>query len=274
MKKIITLCALSLSLGLSAQIAAYKLSPTNVTVTTATITNGYNLQLYTAVNGISTDKIKFVNNSASTQTYSAKRFFVSQSPALSVDPSGTITPNTYFCFGQTCFGDNVDTVDPPNYTILNAGEDSQTTYTTSSTIAQPCVLYLQEGAALGNYTVRYKIFNVNNPLDTLSFNAVYNAVTPVGIKTNEEKLDAISELYPNPNSNGSAISFDLNSDQDLKFQIYNSLGSLVYNINKQKYTAGKNKLNMEGSSLSNGVYLITITGDADKVTTKRLIINR
>jgi hypothetical protein len=263
MKKIITYCIIGLSLGASAQIAAYRLNP-NSGVVTATITNGFNMQMYTASDAIESEKIKFVNMSASTQTYNMQRSFVTQSTPLFTDGNANNKPNSYFCFGTQCFGSNVSIADPSNYTILTPGADSQTS-------GFPVSIYLSEAPALGYYVVRYKIFNVNNPNDTLSFNAVYNTQI-VGIQS-FEKLDDVSELYPNPNTGSSAISFDLSKDEDLKFQVYNSLGSLVYNGTKQKYPAGKNKLALDPSVLSNGVYFVTISSNTGK-TTKRLIVSK
>jgi len=118
--------------------------------------------------------------------------------------------------------------------------------------------------------VGYKIFNINNPNDTLAFKVEYNTFD-VGFKNIENKA-LVSELYPNPN-NGSSILFDLNRDEDLKFQVYNSLGTLVYSSNTQKYNAGKNKLGLDGSALNNGIYFVSIISNSGKAT-KRLIINR
>lgn len=263
MKKLFTFFASVLSLGAFAQssITAYKLS--NNYMVTATITNGSNLQLYTSTGSIEDTKFKFKNNSASTQTYNISRSFVAQTPALFTDGSSS-TPNSYFCFGQTCFGSNVAVAPPSDYTILNAGDDSQTG-------GQPASFYLAEGSSIGYYVVHYKIFNVNNPNDTLGFNAIYNSAD-VGIRSNSNSLAGLSDLYPNPNP-GAVVSFDLAKDDELKFQVYNSLGSLVYSAPKQKYAAGRNKLSFESAGLSNGVYFVTVTGNTGK-TTKRLVVNK
>lgn len=263
MKKLFTLLAFGISLASFAQssLTAYKLS--NTYVVTGTITNGANLQFYTSTGAIEDTKFKFKNNSASTQTYNVIRSFVAQNPTLFADGSAS-TPNSYFCFGQTCFGSNVFTAPSSDYTILNAGDDSQTG-------GQPASFYLAEGSSIGYYVVHYRIFNVNNPNDTLGFNAIYNT-SDVGIRSNSNSLAGLSELYPNPNP-GAAISFDLTKDDELKFQVYNSLGSLVYTAPKQKYVAGKNKLSFDSASLSNGVYFVTVTGNTGK-TTKRLVVNK
>ena len=265
MKKLFTFCISLLSVGMYSQasLLAYEISSqTGNTITS--ISNGSNLQLYTSADNITGARIKFINTSAATHTYNMMRTFVTEQPVL--DKTGDIDakPNSYFCFGIFCFGSDINTADPTNYTVLNAGQTSEPN--------NPAYIYVSEGSAKGYYVIRYKIFNVNNPNDTLSFNAVYN--NPVGIKSiNKDALSGISELYPNPTS-GSAVSFDLAKDDELKFQVYNSLGSPVYASNKQKYSAGKNKLALDASSLSNGVYFVTITDNNAAKITKRLVVNK
>jgi hypothetical protein len=265
MKKLITLCISLFSVGMYAQsLSAYVIS-TQSGANTATLTNGYNLQLYTSSNNILGNAIKFKNNSATTHTYNMSRSFVTQIPMLDVSGDPDAKPNAYFCCGITCFPSSVNAGDPLNYTILGPGDDSQTAQ-------YPAHIYLSEATALGYYVIHYKIFNVNDANDTLSFNAVYNG--PVGIKDfNKDVLTGVSELYPNPTS-GSAVSFDLAKDDELKFQVYNSLGSLVYTGSKQKYSAGKNKLAFDAASLSNGVYLVTISDNNSAKITKRLVVNK
>jgi hypothetical protein len=265
MKKLFTFCITLLSAGLSAQqsLSAYHISSQSG-ATLEAISNGGSMQLTTTPNNILGARIKFINNSATTHTYNMMRTFVTEQPTL--DKTGDIDakPNSYFCFGIFCFGSDINTADPSNYTVLNAGQSSEPN--------NPAYVYVSEGSSKGYYVIRYKIFNINNPNDTLVFNAVYNG--PVGIKSiDNEVLSGISELYPNPTS-GSSVSFDLAKDDELKFQVYNSLGSLVINGNKQKYSAGKNKLAFDASALSNGVYLVTISNNNSAKITKRLVVNK
>lgn len=266
MKKLFTCFIISLTLGLSAQtpsFAVYEINSQNGSIT-STLTNGYLLQLTTSPDNIEETKFKIKNISAVSHTYNIVRSFSFQTVPLDVSGDSNIKPNSYFCFGQLCFGSNVSTADPSNYTVLGAGQDSQTS-------GQPASFYLSETSNANYYVVRYKVYNVMDANDTTTFFAVYNS--PVGIKALDNKADLVSEIYPNPNTNGSAISFDLNKDDELKFQVYNTLGSLVYSTGKQKYAAGKNKLALDCSTLNNGVYFITISSNTAK-TTKRLVINK
>jgi hypothetical protein len=267
MKKLITCCVSLLSVGMYAQsLSAYVISSQSG-ANTATITNGTNLQLYTTESNILGKRIKFINNSAITHTYNMSRQFVTETPTLDKSGDGNIKPNAYFCFGIFCFGSNIDAADATNYTILAPGKSSE-----DPADPKPAYIYLSEAQTKGYYVIHYKIFDVNNPNDSLGFNAVYN--NPVGMKDlGNNVLTGISELYPNPTS-GSAVSFDLAKDDELKFQVYNSLGSLVYAGSKQKYSAGKNKLAFDAASLSNGVYFVTISDNNSAKITKRLVVNK
>jgi hypothetical protein len=265
MKKLFTFCISLFSVGMYAQSLSAWVISTQSGANTATITNGYNLQLYTTADNILGKRIKFKNNSATTHTYNMSRSFVTEIPTLDKSGDVNIKPNAYFCFGIFCFGSNIDVADQTNYTILSPGQDSEGS-------GNPAYIYLSEAPTTGYYVIRYKIFDVNNPNDSLSFNAIYNG--PVGIRDlNNDVLAGISELYPNPTS-GSAVSFDLAKDEELKFQVYNSLGSLVYSGSKQKYSAGKNKLALDAASLSNGVYFVTISDNNSAKITKRLVVNK
>jgi hypothetical protein len=279
MKKIFTLLCLAVSAGSFAQ--SFALYRTNITTNaiTQTITNGGGYVEATAAgdpqhpSALLEDRILIKNTSAVTHTYSVTRTIVSQNPTLILDGS-TNTPNTYFCFGNTCFGSNVSTADPTNYTPLAA--EGQTTSggidDNSNDNGQPFVIYFSEGNVQGSYVVQYKVFNISDPNDTLAFKVGYNQAS-VGIK-NQGSIasDLISEIYPNPAS-GSKIYFNLGKDDELKFQVYNSLGGLVYTSNKQKFTAGKNLLPVDGADLSSGMYFITISNNTASAT-KRLIISK
>lgn len=280
MKKIITSLFIAASAGFFAQsISVYKIN--NSGAITNTITNGGGYTLATTAGSDSHpsaavyDIILIKNNTSATHTYNVVRTVISQNPALQLDGSQN-RPQSYFCFGYTCFGSDVNTPPSSNdYTIL--GPVGSTTATppadNSQANGQLFAIYIAEGNVQGNYLVQYKLFNVSDPNDTLSFRVGYNRPLVVGIKNLERSADLISDIYPNPAGNTSKIFFDLGKDDELKFQVYNSLGSLVASSDKQKYAAGRNQLPVDASELNTGVYFITIS-NATSTLTKRLIITK
>ncbi len=81
---------------------------------------------------------------------------------------------------------------------------------------------------------------------------------------NEQVMDAII-AYPNPFSGTTQISFNLSVDQDLTMNLYDFTGRLVDNVTAQTYGAGTNAISYENTSLTPGMYILSIrSGNAVK----------
>lgn len=267
MKKIFTFLLLGVGVSVYAQtFALYKTAP-NGSITN-TITNGGGYTTATTTNSLLEEKVLIKNTSAATHTYNVIRSIVVQNPTLILDGSSN-TPNTYFCFGYQCFGSSVSQPSSSDYTILGPAGSTSEPYDNSKDNGTPFVLYFSEGAQKGHYVVRYKVYNIADAADTIAFTVTYNSET-VGIKT-IQKSDLSFEIFPNPSHDGSAIFITLNKSEELQYQLYNSLGSIVYSNSKQKYSAGKNQLSIGGDALSDGVYFISLSNGQFSATRKLII---
>lgn len=247
------------------------------TLTGVAITNGGGYNTTTKADNLTEEKIVIKNISSSTQTYSVKRSIVYQNPTLILDGSEA-TPQSYFCFGFNCFASDINEPTSTDYTVLQAAGVTYTalvdnlvvTYSDNSKDNEtPFSVYLKEGSVEGEYVVRYKVYNIANANDTIAFTVNYNKT--VGIRKNE-KSDFAFEIYPNPSNGTSKFFINLNKDEELNFKVYNTLGSLVYTGNKQKYSAGKNQLNI-GEELNSGVYFITLS-NGTSTATRRLVVTK
>lgn len=250
---------------LSQSFSVYKIN--NSGMNTATITNGGNLQDVTAPNGTTNTKIKIKNNAATTQTFNVIRSLVFNSPSLYLNGSAA-KPTSYFCFGYSCFTNSVNTASPADYTILLPSGQTSTTFPyadNSVANSQPFSIYLDEGSTIGNYVMRYKVFNVNNPNDTLAFTLSYNA--GVGVKKNENSADFITTVYPNPASAESTLLVQSNQNQQASLFIYNSLGELV-KTNNFSLISGSNDLKFNCAELNAGVYSLVLTTNQGSVVKK------
>lgn len=271
MKKIFTLIALASSVTLFGQsFSVYKTNNSQTTIT-ATITNGYSLADVTSSSAQSKGTFKIVNNSASTTSLNIIRTIVYQAPTLILDGS-TNTPYTYFCFGNTCFPSNVSTAGSSDYTILGAAGSTVAPFDNSKDNAQPFIVYFEEAPTTGNYYVRYKIFNVSNPNDSISFNYKYNEFPGIGINENVNTIESVSDVFPNPSNNAVNFSLQLKKESDVKVEVFNSLGSLVYTTTESR-SVGKNKLSFDCSKYNSGLYFVTISAGESKIT-KRLVISK
>jgi hypothetical protein len=270
MKKIFTLLSLVLVTAAVAQssFSLYKTNNTG-TVNTNTLTHGYSLMETTTPSLTLQDKIKLVNNSATTHSYTVQRSYLFQNPLF--DQSQVKKPFTLFCFGYTCFPATVSSPGPSDYTILNAGDNSNSNGT-------PFILYLYEDSlAIGKYAVKYLVYDVNNPSDSSSFIMRYNDNLTLpnlqGVNNLASTFESVSEIAPNPSNNNASISVVLKQESDLKIQVYNSLGALVYNGPNQKFAQGKHKIPVDCSTYSSGLYFVTLNTSETKVT-KRLVVNK
>lgn len=236
------------------------------------VSNGTIINETTAANNESIITIKLKNTSASTQTYTVKRTIQYNVPTLDVSGNPS-TPETYFCFGFACFGNNVNEPTSDDYTILLAAGQTATTlpYSDDSDLnGTPFKIYLKEGSSTGKYFVYYKVYNVNNANDSISFTVKYNEF--LGVNSVQGPIESVSEIHPNPTTTSAYLAISLKHEAEVKANVYNVLGALV-SSSSQKYSPGKHKLFLDCKSLNNGLYFIKITS-GESVTTKRLIIDK
>jgi flagellar hook assembly protein FlgD len=100
--------------------------------------------------------------------------------------------------------------------------------------------------------------------------------TSVSITSSTQEIADLKyslNIYPNPTSNLSEISFSLEEGNSVKMEVYNSLGSLVYSENAGVLNQGKQRMSFNGSNLNNGLYFINLT-IGNEVISKRLILSK
>ncbi|MGZ3883265.1 MAG: T9SS type A sorting domain-containing protein [Bacteroidia bacterium] len=274
MKKIFTFLFCS-GLGLTGfsqtpSISAFLTNPLNNP--TYTITNGGTVnQITTASAADVSFKVLLKNTSATTHTYTVHRSIVFNAPTMDVSGANAPAPYTYFCFGASCFPDNVNT--PPtssDYTILGPAGSTSAPYDNNYQNSQQFYIYITEAAAQGKYFIRYKLQNVTNSNDTLSFTVKYNEDLPVNELS--QAIESV-DVYPNPSSSNAFVSVDMKAENDVRIQVYNSLGSIIYTAPVQKYAAGKHKLSIDCSNYNTGLYFISVTAGENKIT-KRFLLNK
>jgi hypothetical protein len=193
-----------------------------------------------------------MNVSGSSQTYKAVRYDLTLN-------SGAVA---YYCFAGTCYGPS--TIISPDQLTLSAGQSaSQLSGNYNMLVAD-----LDEGPNVGLSVIKYTFFNIANSADSVQLTVRYNG-GPTSIKENIINLQQVN-LSPNPASQLSVLKIKSADNSNAKISIYNSLGALVMteavDINK-----GENKINLQLSSLNNGIYFVNIENETGKIT-KKLII--
>jgi hypothetical protein len=80
-----------------------------------------------------------------------------------------------------------------------------------------------------------------------------------GIGLTGIEMNSISksiEIYPNPMSDQTTVSFSLDQAQTVEFRLFNSLGSVVYQSGSMEYSAGKHNFVVGSTGLNSGIYFL------------------
>lgn len=115
--------------------------------------------------------------------------------------------------------------------------------------------------------VRYRVFDQNNPADSVSFTLVYNA-TPAGIPA-YENFSAVGMAYPNPSAG--IFTFDAFSSGLYTVQVCSVNGAL---ISAEASVAGSGKIHIDLSGLPEGVYFCRFISASGIATDRRLVLTR
>jgi hypothetical protein len=282
MKKIFTLLAFVLGTTLFSQTSftVHRMNGLAQTVTVQTIGHGDLITRTVTAAPTATDcgtgtaydhfYIKIINTSSVQTVLTVTRTITLQTPTLTLD-GGNGCRDTYYCFGGLCFGSDVNVAPAANNTTLGASGSTVSPYDNTKQEGIPFVIYLNEGiTTVGQYDVKYTIANTVNASDSLSFTVRYNSF--LNVNENSNVIENVTNVYPSPSSNVANINLTLAQESPVKLQVYNSLGALVYNGLEQKLS-GKNKLSVDCSSFSSGLYFVTISAGDSKIT-KRLVVNK
>ena len=93
-----------------------------------------------------------------------------------------------------------------------------------------------------------------------------------GLQDKPAILDVdVSQNQPNPFSSTSTVYVNLHKASELTMEVTNMMGQVVYRVDAGHATAGLNKLTIDGSQLSNGVYFYTVRAGEAKVTKKMIV---
>jgi hypothetical protein len=100
-----------------------------------------------------------------------------------------------------------------------------------------------------------------------------NDLIPVGVdETLNEQGVTIHNIYPNPMTDQTNISFSLAEGGDVNVSVHDMTGRQIATVNQAKMTAGDHILDWEaGDDIPNGLYFCTIVSNEFKVTQKLML---
>jgi hypothetical protein len=97
-------------------------------------------------------------------------------------------------------------------------------------------------------------------------NAGISASEPSGIAENTANFGL--SVYPNPAENTTFLKIDLNENSDVKVDVYNTMGEVVYNVPSKNLSEGEYIYTIDVNNLAAGVYIIKTTVNNNVQTTK------
>jgi hypothetical protein len=101
---------------------------------------------------------------------------------------------------------------------------------------------------------------------------ILNATSePITLITSAEDIDVAQykfNVYPNPTTDVADVTFSLDTDNAVKMEIYNAMGSIVYTEDATMMKKGNHNITFDGSDLTNGIYFVNLTIGDQSITKK------
>ena len=246
MKKLLLFVSLGIAI---AGVAQNSIQITNMSNSSTIAVNG-TVHIQTSAGNNVNRLFDIKNTSASTQTYVLKRY------------DGTLNSGAaaYFCFAGSCFGPGTVV---SGSLVLTAGQ-SASNYTTAYTTL---TADLDEGATVGQSTVKYSFRNAVTVADSFQIVLRYNDPT-ASIKEYVSPFKSF-DVSPNPANENVNITLNHKGSSLGEVSLINALGQTVY-TKQIGFVEGKNKVSIDINELPNGIYFAKIKSgeftDTKKIT--------
>lgn len=154
----------------------------------------------------------------------------------------------------------------------NTSCTSLTTWATNSGISAPDAVFSSRDISMNDYggagmpkivvvgqNSHTVFYNQNNSFNVTKFKAaIENALGAITAVPNSKNISH-AVIYPNPIQNDVAIiDLNLTSSADVEVQIYDVFGNSVLAVQNEKNILGNHQIEINTSSLINGIYFATV----------------
>lgn len=166
----------------------------------------------------------------------------------------------YFCWGSDCFTPETERM--PVSKKLGARSSTEN-----------FKIILETGLNAGFSTVKYQIFDRDNPMDVIEYEITFHIEERSNTsRIFDSRAIRINDVYPNPVTDFAVVDYNL-LDRDVKAKvvIHNVLGSIVA---EYELPYLENKVKIQTSDYNAGVYFYTLYLDNDGVMTRKLIVRK
>jgi hypothetical protein len=90
-------------------------------------------------------------------------------------------------------------------------------------------------------------------------------------ENNEVVSDVTVSLYPNPVSSQATVSFELNENCNVSYQVFDMTGRMVMNQNMGRMNQGSHQVSVNAENLSSGSYILRLSQGAKNETVKFMV---
>jgi len=100
--------------------------------------------------------------------------------------------------------------------------------------------------------------------------------SPTGIEIISQEtqgLFSLSQNYPNPFNSRTKIKFSIPTTQNVKIEVFNTIGQLVGKLVKDDLQAGSHEIEFNASHLQNGIYFYRLQA-GEYVGVKKMILRK
>ena len=104
-------------------------------------------------------------------------------------------------------------------------------------------------------------------------NAGETSISVVTSANEVVKTEDLVTIYPNPTKDVSLITFSLDGNTNVKMEVVNVLGEVVFSKNAGIMSEGAQKLYFDGSNLTSGIYFVNLRM-GDKFITKKVSLRK
>ena len=99
-----------------------------------------------------------------------------------------------------------------------------------------------------------------------------NFLQHIGTEVQENTVATTTlNMYPNPVRDEAKVSFELQSNSSVSYQVFDMTGRMVKLVNLGTLTAGNHEVNVTVNDLSNGAYLLRLNAGASTSTVKFMV---
>ncbi len=98
---------------------------------------------------------------------------------------------------------------------------------------------------------------------------MFPIICPPSVGLSASELNTKVSVFPNPTTGILNIAYAFNTKEDLKIEVTNMLGQVVYTETEHNTATNAKAINLSG--LSKGVYMVTLSTATDKMVRKIVI---